>query len=184
MLAIVALHLDYFDFKRPIVWGFFLISGGMSLATLYFLFVQPELSPPEDASPATQPPYLRAWLGAVAAVTVAWGLALFATDDGGQKDIWVWPGDPLASRLIGAMLLTIAASCVYALLRPGATFMALAVVATYGIAGAAANYWQEFLNKPVKEGYVVVLGVMGAVSLIVLLTDTHQNRSTNHDGMV
>ena len=41
VLAIVALHLDYFDFGRPIVWSFFLISGGMSLAALYFLLVRP-----------------------------------------------------------------------------------------------------------------------------------------------
>src|SRR4051812_9664866 len=114
VLAIVALHLDYFDFARPIVWAFFFISGGMSLAALYFLFLRPELSTSEDASTPIQPPYLKAWLIAVAALAIAWGLALFITDDGGQKDIWVWPGDALASKLIGVMLLTIGASCIYA----------------------------------------------------------------------
>ena len=168
VLAIAALHLDYFDFSRPIVWAFFGISGGMSLAALYFLFVSPELSLAEDASPATQSPYLRVWLVAVAALMVVWGLALFITDDGGQKDIWVWPGDALASKLIGVMLLTIAASCIYALLRPGATFMALVLTAVYGIAGALANYWQTFLDKPTKDGYIVVLGIIGLVSLALL----------------
>ena len=169
VLAIVALHLDYFDFERPIVWAFFLLSGGMSLAALYFLLVHPEMSLPEDASPATQPPYLRVWLVAVAALMVAWGLALFVTDDGGAKGVWVWPGDPLASRLIGAMLLTVASTAAYALVRPATTSMALAVIGTYGIAGAVANVWQDFLDKPVKEGYVVVLGAIGVVSSLVLL---------------
>ena len=68
---------------------------------------------------------------------LAWGLALFVTDDGGAKDVWVWPGDALASRLIGVMLLTIAATAVYALVRPATTSMALVVIGTYGIAGAA-----------------------------------------------
>jgi hypothetical protein len=168
VLAIAALHLDYFDFGRPIVWAFFLLSGGMSLAALYFLQVRPEMSLPDSASPATQPPYLRAWLGAVAAVMLAWGLALFVTDDGGAKDVWVWPGDALASRLIGVMLLTIAATAVYALVRPATTSMALGVIGTYGIAGAVANVWQGFLDKPVKEGYVVVLGAIGVISLVLL----------------
>jgi hypothetical protein len=178
VVAILALHLDYFDFDKPIVWGFFVIAGGMSVASLYFLLGGAILLPDERPGGSSRSNVIvNAWLGAVAAVMLAWGLALFATDDGGSADIWVWPGDPLASRLIGAMLLTVAATAAWAVVYPRASAMSLAVIATYGIAGALANQWQAWLDKPVKEGYVVVLGVIGAVSLVLLIATSLSNRA-------
>ena len=78
-------------------------------------------------------------IAAIASVTLAWGLALFVTDDGFSKDVWVWPGDPLASRLIAVMLFTAASASVYAIVRPATARMTLAVIATYGMAGALAS---------------------------------------------
>jgi hypothetical protein len=146
----------------------------MCSMSTYFLLKTPDLS--EDAGVAVSlPALLKGWFLAVAVVTALWGLALFATDDGASELVWAWPGDLLSSRLIASMLLTIAATAVYGVLYPRTATMALAVIATYGIAGALANVWQDFLDKPVKEGYVVVLGVMGVVSLVTLFVRTVQS---------
>jgi hypothetical protein len=167
-LAILAFHLDGFDFSRPVVIGFFAVVALMCSASVYFLAFQPgaPVPGPDRASP---PPALAgAWLAAVGVVTLLWGLALFVTDNGFSREIWAWPGDLLSTRLIGVMLLTLAAVAFYALLRPAVVTMALAVISTYGVAGAFANIWQDFLDKPVKQDYVVALGVIGVGSLAFL----------------
>jgi hypothetical protein len=49
------------------------------------------------------------WLWLVATVAGLWGLAMLVYPQGPVRQIWVWPQDPLTSRLIATMLLTICA---------------------------------------------------------------------------
>ena len=168
-IAIFAFHLDRFDFGEPVVWGFFPLVALMSGASLYFLLVPLSVGPTGPASTGASQRLFNIWFGTVAGVTVVWGMALFLTDDGFSNEVWAWPGDLLSSRLIGAMLLTLATAAIYAIARPSTTTMALSIIATYGLAGALANFWQDFLDKPVKSDYVIVLGAVGIVSLSLLL---------------
>lgn len=168
--VIFLLHLDRFDFSLPVVYGFFGIAGGMTVATLWYLFRQPDVlaDPERDAAPAAPP--IPAWLGLVAALTALWGLALFVTDSGPSPLVWVWPGDPLTSRLIGVMLLTVAVGAVYAMRRADTARVMLALCLTYGLGLAVASLWNALFGLPVKVSYVAVFGVVFAGSLALLAT--------------
>jgi hypothetical protein len=169
LVAVIFLfHLDRFDFSQFISWGFFGIAGLMTAAGTYYLVWMPPVEP--DAMDAIPPPGpWRAWLATVAAVSAAWGACLFVTDDGFSDLIWVWPGDGLTSRLIGVMLLAVAAGAAFATRSLAASRMMLAVVATYGAGVALANLWNAFNDKPVKEAYLVAFAVLAAASLMLLL---------------
>jgi hypothetical protein len=115
------------------------------------------------------PSLLKGWLIAVGVVTALWGLALFVTDDGSSELVWAWPGDLLSSRLLGVMLHTVASCAIYSIVYPRTLDVTLAVCATYGTFGALANIANDLYSRPVKESYVVVLGVIGVVSVLLLL---------------
>jgi hypothetical protein len=173
--AIALCHLDRFDWGDPITWSFFLIAGTMTVSCLYFLARPPQAPLNEPGSlPGQQ---TRAWLMAVAAVTTLWGLALFATDDGFWDKIWVWPGDTLTSRLIGVMVLTIAAGSLWSLRSRAAATTMLAMNAAYGLGVCAANLWSSTQDKPVQESYVIVFGVIGLGSLLLLAVEAGLTRS-------
>jgi hypothetical protein len=167
--AILAFHLERFDFGEPVVWGFFPLVALMCGAVLYFLLNMPSLGFTGTPDAGESQAIFKAWFLTVAVVTLLWGVALFVTDDGFSKDIWAWPGDLLSSRLIAVMLLTLATAVLFAVFRPSATTMALGIAATYGLAGALANIWQDFLGKPMQYDYVAVLGVIGVVSGALLI---------------
>lgn len=170
VVVIFLFHLDRFDLSLPISYGFFGIAGGMTVATLWYLFRQPEVlpDPARDAEPATPP--VSAWLGLVAVVTALWGLALFITDNGPSPLVWVWPGDLLTSRLIGVMLLTVATGALYSLRRADTARVMLAVSLTYGLGLAVASLWNTLAGLPIKVSYLVVFGFlfMGSLALLAL----------------
>lgn len=175
-VAIIAFHLDRFDFGEPVVWGFFPLVVIMCTAVVYFLAETPLVVVDSAVLDAGIHPVVRIWLLSVGVLTLVWGLALFVTDDGFSSEIWAWPGDLLSSRLIAVMLLTLAAVAFGTMYYKAATTMTLAVIAIYGLAGAVANLWQEFLDKPVKQDYVIALGVVGIVSAALLLWQEWQHR--------
>lgn len=167
-LAIVCCHLDRFDFGKAITYGFFVIAIGMGASGLWFLWRQPEI---ETEMPIIQPApakLLQAWLLIVAVVTGLWGLALFLTDDGPSKLIWVWPGDLLTSRLIAVMLWTIAAGAIYAMRDHDTASLMLTAIVIYGFGVALATGWNAFLGLPVRLSYFVAFLSMGVVSAILL----------------
>lgn len=168
-LLIVAplFHRDRFDPGAPITYAFFMIVALMSAATVWFLLRPPALlATIDDAAPST--PATRAWLGLCAAITAAWGVALFATDNGPSPFLWVWPGDLLTSRLIGVMLLTLAVGAVFSLRYAHVARLMLAMLSTYGLGLAAASIWNGFSGKPIKPAYVMVFGVLALGSLFLL----------------
>ncbi len=172
-LAIAAplFHRDRFDFSQPIVIAFFAIVALMVGATTYYLLRQPDIFPDGVADLAPPSPTLRAWLVIVALITALWGLALLVTDSGPSALIWVWPGDLLTSRLIGVMLLTIAAGAIYSRPALGTTRPMSLMIIVYGIGLAAASLWNATAGKPVKLSYVLVFGIMAVVSAVLLVRE-------------
>jgi hypothetical protein len=167
VVAGLVFHLDRFNFALPLTYGFFGIAGGMSVATLWYLARQPHIL--ADDAPTPPSTMVRNWLGLVAVVTGIWGLALFITDSGPLDLIWVWPGDLLSSRLIGVMLLAIAAGCAYSLRYADVSRLMLAMTAAYGLGLAVASLWGVLTNTPIRVSYLVVFGVIFAVSSVLLM---------------
>jgi hypothetical protein len=164
VVAVFLFHLNRFDFAAPITYGFFSLAGGIALAALWYLFRQPLIAPDEtrDAAPSATP--MKIWLGLVAAVMAAWGLALFITDNGPSPLIWVWPGDLLTSRLIAVMLWAIAVGAAFALTRADTARLMLGVTVTYGAGVALASAWNALAGKPIQPSYLIAFGVLGLVS--------------------
>ena len=171
LVAVLAFHLDRFNFGRLITYSFFAVVGGMTIASLWYLARWPAgfEDPPEDSNPPDA--VTQAWLGAVAALTALWGVALFATDDGPSKLVWVWPGDLLTSRLIGVMLLTIASGSVYALRSATVARLMLVAQSVYGLGVMAAGLWSALEDKPVKHAYVFGFGAIYLGAAALLLAD-------------
>lgn len=164
---IVLAHLDRFDPGEPITYAFFIIVIGMILASLWYL-LRPqtiEVDDARDSAPADT--FTRGWLTGVAAVMAVWGAALFITDSGSDL-IWVWPGDLLTSRLIAAMLLTIALAAFTSRHFRDTGRLTLRVLLVYGVGVIAANIAGALEGKPVKPVYIAVFGGMALVSAVVL----------------
>jgi|GEM_PF-484675 len=163
-LAAPLFHLNRFDLAAPITYGFFAIVGLMTASTLWYLLRRPRIFPdtPADLLPPARA--VRGWLLLVAVVTALWGLALLITDNGPSPLVWVWPGDLLTSRLIGVMLLTIAAGSVYSLNAAGVARPLLAMLLTYGLGLSTASLWNFLAGKPVKWSYTLVFGIIFLIS--------------------
>jgi len=171
LVAVILLfHLNRFDFAAPITYAFFMIAGGMSLVALGYLLRQPVILPSEtrDAAPLATGP--RAWMASVAVIMGLWGLALFIRDHGPL--IWVWPGDLLTSRLIGTMLLAIAAGAAFALRYADTARLLSSLTLTYGIGVVLANLWSVLAGKPIQLSYLIAFSLLGLGSAILLRQKT------------
>jgi hypothetical protein len=105
----------------------------------------------------------------VAIVTVARGAALFVTDRGPARLVWVWHGDLLTSRLIAAMLLTVAAEVAHSLRHAGAARMVLGVVAVYGGGVVLVTLWSVPAGTPINAANLAAFGVMALASAAPLV---------------
>lgn len=97
VLLVVTWHRDRLDRGAAISWAFCAVAGGLALVAL-------ERRPGEDAPTGRGPAVLWRVTGA----SGLWGLVLLARAEGSVAALWLWPQDALSSRLIGAMLLTLA----------------------------------------------------------------------------
>jgi len=170
-IAIMLFHLDRFDFSVPFVWSFFFIVVILDFSAVFFLLRQPEIvsAPERDRLPSSIK--MKTWLGLVFIITIAWSLALFTTDQGPIAAIWAWKGDLLSSRLIGAMLATLAAGALYAFPRRDTSLVVLATTAAYGIGLAIASAWNILAGKPVNALYMFVFGSLGLGSAMLWLAE-------------
>lgn len=176
-VAIVFFHLERFDPAAPITYAFFAIVIPMIVATLWYLFRQPRImaDEPEGAPPGSS--LSRGWLSIVALITGVWGLALFLTDSGPSSLIWVWDGDLLSSRLIGVMLLTIAAGSLYSLRTAETVRPMLAMILTYGLGLTAASLWGLLVGQPVPLLYLTIFGLIALVSAVLLYSGIDSSES-------
>ncbi len=168
VVVILFFHLNRFDWAAPITYGFFAIAGGMTVATLWYLVRQPVVVPDDARDTAPAIFGVRLWVGALALVLAVWGMALFVTDAGPLKLIWVWPGDLLSSRLIGVMLLAIATGAVFSMRYADTARLFSSVALTYGVFVALANLWSVFVGKPIQFSYLIVFGLIGLGSAFLL----------------
>jgi hypothetical protein len=158
--AILLRHLDRFDLGAPVTWVFFALVAVLSLGALNGLFRLPlnerGLSGGIDTG--------------IALVAGLWGLALFFWPDGPQPLIWPWPRDPLTTRLIAAMFLTIATA---GWLSEGRAErrIALWVAMIYGLGIAATIYASRITGAGGPPAYLVVWGAIGLVAFFGLVTD-------------
>lgn len=169
--AIFLFHLDRFDPAAPITYTFFATAILMTVSSTWYLFRPCRIVPdsPTDSAPSSRA--VKIWLIVVTLVTSVWGLALFVADNGPSSLIWVWPGDLLSSRLIGVMLLTIAAGAVYSLRQADTSRTMLMMITTYGLGLATASFWYIFGGKPIKGSYLIVFGAVFLGSAALLLLD-------------
>ena len=168
IVAVVLLfHLNRFDFAAPITYGFLIIASGMSVVSLYYTFRLPTFTPNDSGEGS--PALTKYWFGVLAIVMTLWGLALFITDNGPSNLIWVWPGDLLTSRLIATMLFAIAAGSIYAARHSEAANPMLSMTLTYGFGVALANLWSVLANKPIQFSYLIVFGIVGVGSTVLLV---------------
>jgi hypothetical protein len=65
---------------------------------------------------------------------------MFHYPQGPVPSIWVWPHDPLTSRLIATMLLTLAAAGLTGLQSAARARMSLWMFVSYGFGGALACF--------------------------------------------
>jgi hypothetical protein len=170
VVAILLFHLDRFDFSAQIAYAFFIIAGGMSVATLWYLFRPPAILAEAPGMPTPPSPPVRAWLGLIAAVTILWGLALFVTDAGPAPLIWAWPGDLLTSRLIAVMLLAIATGALISMRDADTARLMLAGTLTYGLGIALASLWGFVDGTPIRVSYLAAFGIIFVGSAVLLRT--------------
>jgi hypothetical protein len=163
-LAAVILHLDRFDFTRPVTYGFFAVVIVLCVGSAR------ELSQGKDAGPAQSAPggTLRGWLLVAGVALAVWGAALFATPTAPYPLVFNWPQDELSSRLIAAMLMTVAVAFFLSRRDAGLARLALLFAGVYGIGVVAAGMMNAVGGKPMPLLYVTGFGVIGLVSLGLL----------------
>jgi hypothetical protein len=170
VVAILLLHLNRFDWGAPITYGFFVVAGGMAAAAIWHLARGTALGPEFSGLPEQPlPSMLRAWLWLVAIITGLWGLAMFLYPQGPFPQIWVWPQDPLTSRLIASMLLTLSTGALLGLRSAAQARMSLWMFVTYGVGAALACFWNMSAGIPVPMTYAVAFCVLGLISITILL---------------
>ena len=168
--AILLFHLDRFDWSAPITYAFFIVAGGMAAAALWYLVRRTTLGKGFQDAPAEQLPiFMRSWLWLVALVMGLWGLAMFVYPSGPWPQVWVWPQDPLTSRLIATMLLTLCAGALMGLRSVAMARMSLWMFATYGTGAAAACFCNLTQGKPVPAAYATAFCALAVVSLALLI---------------
>ncbi len=164
--AILVLHLDRFDWHAPITYAFFAVAGGLCGASMLHLARWPAGATAEGH---TVPAPIALFLLAVAAVTGFWGLSLYVTASGPVALLWIWPADPLTSRLIGTMLLTLGLMSLMSRKDAGRASLSLTVLTIYGASVVAAGLMNIPAGKPLPAGYMVVLGGIGALAVALRL---------------
>ena len=170
-VALVAFHLDRLDFGAPITYPFFAVIGLLIVGPALLLRERPAIRPDEAVDRESPSALMRGWLALVAAVTFAWSVALFVTDNGPIAAVWAWPGDALTSRLISAMLLTIAVAAVMGRNSRDLAGLTSRITLLYGVGLAAASLWLVTAGRPVNLAYVAAFGVLGAGSMAALILD-------------
>jgi hypothetical protein len=160
--AIILLHLDRFDFVAPVTWGFFAAVGVLCITSLTGLR-------PATAAKIPAPRTERGWLFMAGWVLGAWGLALFAVPDTAWPPVFNWTADPLTSRLIASMLLTLAVVFFAASRDAALLTQAHLLGATYGIGVAMAIGVNLVRGLPWPPLYLAAFGLLGVVSLAFLL---------------
>jgi hypothetical protein len=176
VLGILLFHLNRFDFAMPITYGFFAIAIPMTLATTWYLLRQPQIINDEVRDSVAASVVIQVWLCVVATISGFWGPALIVTDSGPTSLIWAWPDDLLSSRLIGVMLMTIAAGSLYSFRFADTAWLMMGMILVYSLGLTLAAAWNAFFGLPINPLYAAVFSVIALVTS-VLFRSAKQARS-------
>lgn len=159
-VAILTLHRDRLDFAAPLAWAFLAIVALLLILALRAIFRLPlgERGLNGDL------------LGLIGVMSGLWGLALFIWPAGPLPLIWPWPQDPLTSRLIAAMFLTVAGACQIAE-GPAERRSALLLCLIYGNGITAATSLALSAGKPASLAYLIFWAFVALAALYGLLTE-------------
>lgn len=159
-VAAVTLHLDRFDFAAPVTYVFFAIVLGMLAAALTACF--------RLAGDRRGLSFGR--LKLVGTLAGLWGLVLFLWPAGPLQPLWPWPKDPLTTRLIAAMFLTVAAACLYAK-GPAERRTVDMLCLIYGFGVVTVLTLAILAGKPALWAYLAFWAVVALQSATALLSD-------------
>lgn len=118
-LITTLLHIDKFHFTRPefetvlAAWSWTLVYASVPLIMSMLLYQQMRLPGGDPPRLAPLPPWLRAVLGAQAALMLGLGIALFLVPQA-VLGLWPWTLTPLTARAIGAWLLGLGLAAAHA----------------------------------------------------------------------
>jgi Na+/melibiose symporter-like transporter len=121
-----------------------------------------------DAARPAPSAAVRGWLLLAGLVLTIWGAALFVTPTAPYPLVFNWPQDELSSRLIAAMLMTVAVAFFLSRRDAGLARLALLFAGVYGIGVVAAGMMNAVGGKPMPLLYVTGFGTIGLVSLGLL----------------
>lgn len=177
-LLILLFHLHRFDFTSPNTWpityAFFAIVLGMIAASAWYLRHQPTIIHEHKNDTRPSEVVTQVWLWIVAGITLVWGVALLITANGPIPVIWAWPSDLLSSRLIGVMLLTLTAGCLYANRYADTARMMLVMIFVYSLGISVAALWNLWHALPIQPLYISVFGAIFLVTAVLVAIDKPQ----------
>lgn len=155
--AILTLHLDRFDLSRPIVLAFFsvvllLVIG--SLAGMIRLGVR--IARPQNPGDLL-----------ISGVLLIWGGLLFLWPQGPLPLIWPWATDPLTTRLIAAMFLTVGAAP-WVSKTPDSNRSAQVLALIYGAGIVLSSGLNLLQSKPAPLAYLALWAVIAGWSALRL----------------
>lgn len=164
-LAVVAVlfHLDRFDFTVPVTYGFFSVVIILSIGALLALS-----RPAGAATPDPPSASVAVWLYVGGILLGLWGIALFLVPTTAFPLVFNWAKDPLSSRLIAAMLFTIATALLLSRHDAGRARLALVFAGTYGVGVVAACLMNVAAGLPVPPLYAGGFALVAVVSLFLL----------------
>ncbi|MDK9696724.1 MAG: hypothetical protein OEL76_10050 [Siculibacillus sp.] len=159
VVAILAFHLDHFDWSRPVTAGFFAIAAFLVIGAA-------PLIGRDRAAVRAEPVAAAALLvaGAILAVTAA---ALFFVPTTPIPALFPWANDPLTSRLIAVMPATLAVAFVLAARDRSLVADAGIFALVYGVGVVAAVVLNALAGKPLLVVYLVIFGAGAVVGAAV-----------------
>ncbi len=162
-LVMVVLHLDRLNFLAPVTYGFFAVVIVLSVGSLSALARRAG----EGAPIAPRLP-VQSWLLIAGIVLGVWGVALFAAPTTNYPLVFNWPKDPLSSRLIAAMLFTIAVAFLLSRNDTSRARLSLVFAGAYGVGVVGACLMNTAVGLPVPPLYSSGFAVIAVVSLFLL----------------
>ncbi len=153
-VAALTLHLDRFDPAAPATYGFFTTVVVMLIAAIATLLRLPTNERGLSSDALT-------FIGLSAGL---WGVVLFLWPDGPIRTLWPWPDDPLTTRLIASMFLTVATACLMAEGRAERVTVEL-LCALYSTGIVFTTTLAVATGKPGSSTYLVFWTLVGITAI-------------------
>ncbi|PSJ60560.1 hypothetical protein [Kumtagia ephedrae] len=172
-VAVLLLHLDRFDFAAPVTYGFFAVVIVLVAGALAAL----ARGAADNGAPERPGPAVSLWFYVAGILLGLWGIALFLAPTTAFPLVFNWARDPLTSRLIAAMLFTIAAAFMLSRHDAGRARLSLAFAGSYGVGVVGACLMNASAGLPVPPLYAAGFAAVAVVSLLLLVAVAERGRT-------